>query len=231
MRGAVTYLYRFHHEGTWQELSPLGTGHLLRHGIGSINAAGDVTATVGSTGVIAFGPDGTARTLASLLSRAYAGSAVTVGGPQNRHGEILAEVMLGRSPRLVRLTPAWTCFNGCVRVSDLALSADFVPDPSDPTQDHCSESLNAHDEALVTLTVTTRTGVPLEGVLVSGRFLDDYWTDAPVSGMTDANGLVSFPYTGLCGVGAIALLVDDATGGQGILDKTTGILTGWEIPQ
>ena len=81
------------------------------------------------------------------------------------------------------------------------------------------------------MTVTTRAGIPLQGTLVSGRFMDDYWTNEPVFGTTNANGMVSFSYTGLCGVGAIAFLVDDVTGGQHVLDKSTGILMAWAIPQ
>ena len=195
-----------------------------------------MTATVSSTGVIAYGPSGLARSLDSLLSGAYPppGSpdrAVTSAGPMNRRGEILAEVMLGRSARLVRLAPAWECWSRCLRVDELGIVADFVPDPEDETQDHCAPDLSAHNEAFVVLTVTTPNGVPREGVLVSGRFLDDYWTNEPVSGTTDANGVVSFSYTGLCGVGAIEFLVDGATRGQASLDKTTGILSVWAIPQ
>ncbi len=227
----LVYLYRYDHEGSWQQLSASPTGHLSRYGVGSINDARDVTATVTGTGVIAYGPDGVAQSLAALLSSAYPGSAVTSVGALNGRGEILAQVMLGLSPRLVRLEPAWTCRSGCSRVSDLAITAFFVPDPGDPTQDHCAESLSAHNEALVTLTVTTTTGTPLGGILVSGRFLDDYWTNAPVSGTTDASGVVSFSYTGMCGVGALAFLVDGATGSPGSLDKTAGIPSAWAIPQ
>ena len=227
----LVYLFRFHHEGSWQQLSATGTGHLTTYGIGSINSARDVTATVGGTGVIACGPNGVAQPITALLSSAYPDAAVTAGGPMNHRGQILAEVMLGQSARLVRLTPAWRCWNACLRVSDLAISADFVPDPSDPTQDHCSPDLSAHDEAFVVMTVSAANGVPQEGVLVTGRFLDDYWTDEPVSGTTDANGVVAFDYTGPCGVGAIEFLVDSATRGAASLDKTTGILSVWAIPQ
>lgn len=232
----LIYLFRFHHEGSWQQLSASPTGHLSRSGVGSINDARDVTATVTSRGVIAYGPNGLAQALDPLLSPAYPppgppDSMVTSAGPMNRRGEILAEVMLGRSPRLVRLVPASVCWSGCLRVDDLAISADFVPDPRDPSQDHCSPDLNAHNEAFVVVTVTSASGTPLEGVLVSGRFLDDYWTNAPVSATTDASGVVSFSYTGSCGVGALEFLVDSATRGRASLDKTVGILSVWAIPQ
>lgn len=228
---SLRYLHRFHHEGSWQQISASPTGHLSRYGIGSINDARDVTATVTGTGVIAPGPDGVARPLASLLSPAYPETAVVGGGPQNESGEILAEVLIGAGNRLVRLAPARVCLVGCSRVNDLALSADFVPDPGDPTQDHCSETLSAHNEALVTLTVTTRTGIPLAGALVSGRFLDGYWTNQPVSGTTNANGVASFTFSGPCGVGALTFFVDDVQSGSRSLDKTTGILTVSVIPQ
>jgi len=227
----LVYLFRYHHGGSWQQLSPFGTGHLSSYGVGSINDAGDLTATIGSSGVIAYGPDGTAQTLASLLSPSFQGNGITVGGPMNRNGEILTEVMLGSSSRLVRLTPALDCWNGCLRVRDLSLGAVFVPDPRDPTQDHCSPDLNAHNEALVTLTVTTAAGVPQGGARVFGRFLDNYWTNQPVSGVTDANGAVSFSYSGPCGVGTLTFLVEDARLGQASLDKTKDILSVSAIPQ
>jgi probable HAF family extracellular repeat protein len=223
------YLFRFHHEGTWQQISFAANGNLSRYGVGSINDAGDVTATDQSAGVIAYGPDGLVEALDALLSAAYQGGDVTFGGPMNSEGEILAQVMIGRSPRLVRMIPGRACLQGCLRISDLGLSAWFVPDPNDP--DHCYEGGIMYNEALVSLTVTRRNGTPVQGVLVSGRFLDDYWTNEPVSGLTDSNGIVTFPFTGLCGVGAIAFLVDDAESGNLILDRTVGILTDWAIPQ
>lgn len=230
------YLFRYHHEGSWQQLSASPSGHLSRYGVGSINDARDVTATVTSRGVIAYGPNGLAQALDSLLSPAYPplgnpDSTVASVGPMNRRGEILAEVMLGRSPRLVRLTPSWGCWSGCLRVDDLAISANFVPDPNDPSQDHCAPDLNAYNEAFVVVRVTGENGAPQAGVLVAGRFLDDYWTNEPVSATTDASGVVSFSYTGLCGVGAIAFLVDSATRGQASLDKTAGILSVSAVPQ
>lgn len=232
----LIYLFRFHHEGSWQQLSDSPTGHLSRAGVGSINNARDVTATVASRGVIAHGPYGLAQPLDALLSPAYPplgppDSTVTWAGPMNQRGEILAEVMLGRSPRLVRLQPALQCWNDCLRVDSLAIAANFVPDPNDPSQDHCAPELNAYNEAFAVLTVTTANGVPQQGVQVCGRFLDDYWTNLPVSGTTDANGVVSFSYTGLCGVGALEFLVDKVIRGQATLDKTAGILSVWAIPQ
>jgi len=227
----LAYLYRYTHQGSWQLLSPAGTGHLSVYGIGSINNALDVTGTVLSTGVIAYGPSGLAQSLASKLSPAYPGSVVTSTGPMNANGTILARVLVGNSARLVRLTPAWACSGSCLKVASLVLTADFVPDPTDPTQDHCSSTLTAHNEALATVIVTDGNGAPLANAIVSGRFLDDYWTNAPVIGTTNAAGSVSFPYTGLCGVGAIAFLVDDVTKAGYTLDKLSGVLSAKVIPQ
>jgi probable HAF family extracellular repeat protein len=42
----LVYLYRYHSDGTWQQLSAAGTGHLSNYGIGSIDAEGTVTATI-----------------------------------------------------------------------------------------------------------------------------------------------------------------------------------------
>jgi hypothetical protein len=81
-----------------------------------------------------------------------------------------------------------------------------------------------------TVTITSETGAPFGGVLVSGRFLDDYWTNRPVTGTTNAAGVVSWTYKGPCGVGAIAFLVDGATLAGRSLDRTRGTLTHYVIP-
>ena len=65
---------------------------------------------------------------------------------------------------------------------------------------------------------------------VSGRFLDDYWTNKPVTGTTNASGVVSWTNKGLCGVGAIAFLVENATLGTRRFDRTRGVLTNWVVP-
>jgi len=139
--------------------------------------------------------------------------------------------MIGRSPRLVRLTPGHGCFGGCLVVADLAISSDFVPDPNDPTHDHCFPDGPAYDETVVSVTVINSVGARVADVLVTGRFLDDYWTDQPVSGMTDMLGVVTFTRKGPCGVGANAFLVDAAARDNLLLDRGAGVLTGWAIPQ
>ena len=224
----LRYLFRFHHEGTWQQISLNGTGHLSRYGVGSINAARDVSATVGSTGVIATGPDGLAQPLTPLLSPAYQGSEIAHGGPMNSAGQILSQVMIGRSVRVVRLVPAVSCNTDCIRVSSLTMRGIFVEDPSDPG--HCTPEGKAYNLVSAKLTVTDETGIKLGGVLVRGRFLDDYWTDKPVSATTNAQGTVSFINKGLCGVGAVAFLVDSATKQSQGLDRTAGIVAGFLIP-
>lgn len=226
----LRYLFRFHHEGTWQLLSSSPTGQLTPYGMGSINAARDVTATVTGSAVIAYGPGGLAQSLTQLVSPAYPGSTATSAGPINARGEILARVFVGLSPRLVRLQPVRLPAASGIVVNELTINAIFVPDPNDPTQDHCSQTLNAYNAALVTVRVTMPDAGSPEGVQVSGRFLDDYWMNQPVSGTTDANGVVSFSHTGLCGVGAIAFLVDSATNGVWSLDRTSGVLSTWAIP-
>ena len=105
----------------------------------------------------------------------------------------------------------------------------FVQDPNDPG--HCTPGGNMYNLSQAQLTVTNETGVKLGGVVVSGRFLDDYWTNKPVSGTTDSQGVIKFTHKGLCGVGAIAFLVDKATKGSRVFDRTRGIVTNWVIPE
>jgi hypothetical protein len=227
---SLGYVFRYHHEGVWQQIGVTPNGHLSPSGIGSINPAEDVTATDQGNGVVAYGPDGLAQPLTSLLSPAYQGAVVTGGGPMNSAGQILAQVMIGRSPRLMRLVPAQACATVCMKVNTLQISGEFIDDPNDPG--HCTPY--AQDHVVVDLQITSTAGMPLAGVLVRGRFLDDYWMNKPVSGITNTNGMVSFVHDGLACVGAVAFLTDSATpvsarGPKG-LDKTVGILTGSVIP-
>jgi hypothetical protein len=226
----LLYLFRFHHEGTWQLLSPSGTGHLSSAGVGSINAARDVTATVQSTGVIAPGPDGLAQPLKGLLSPAYAAGDVGTGGPMNSSGQILTRVMIGNSMRLMRLKPATPCVSNCTIVSEVLMKGKFVQDPNDPGS--CAPDLGAYNLVRAKVGVTDEAGAPLAGVKLQGRFLDDYWTDKAVSGTTNADGRVTFVSKGPCGVGAVAFLVDHARlQTTRVFDRTTGIVTRFVIPQ
>jgi probable HAF family extracellular repeat protein len=225
----LVYLFRFHHEGTWQQISPNGNGHLSSYGVGSINAARDVSATVQGNAVVAAGPNGMAQALAPLLSPAYGGATIGKGGPINASGQILTTVMIGRSQRLMKLVPATPCGANCIKVSQLVMRGQFVQDPNDPGS--CAPNGNAFNRVKASLRVTSENGTLLSGVVVSGRFLDDYWTNRPVTGTTNAQGMVTFTNVGPCGVGAVAFLVDRATKAPRAFDRTTGIVTNWVIPQ
>lgn len=224
----LVYPFRLSAGGGWQQISNAGTGRLSRWSMGSINAAQDVTFTALGTAMVAPGPAGTAQSLASRMSPAYPGATVGVAGPMNAAGQILAQVMIGRSQRLVKLTPARACTVDCLVSRALAVTAQFVQDPALPGS--CVQGGKMYNLASASVTITGETGVPLANVQVSGRFLDDYWTNQPVTGTTDASGVVRWSYRGPCGVGAIAFLVDDATLGARTLDRTQGTLTGYVIP-
>lgn len=224
---SLVYLFRFHHEGMWQLLSSAGTGHLSRYGIGSINDDGDVSATVVSTGVIAYGPDGLAQSLVDLLAPPYQGGGISVGGPMNRAGQILSQVLIGRSFRLMRLTPAEPCDTGCAVVSKFQMKGVFIPDPDDP--DGCTPL--AANRVGARMTITDEGGSPVAGAPVRGHFLDDYWLDHVVTGRTDAQGMVQFRHDGPACVGAVAFLLTDLAAKSGReLDRTRGTLTGYVIP-
>ncbi len=224
----LIYPFRLSNGGTWQQLSGIPTGHLSSAGLGSINLAQDVTFTAGSTGLIAAGPAGVGQPLAALVSPAYPGVTVGGGGPMNNAGQILTKVMIGRSQRLMKMVPASPCGSNCLVSSSLVMSAQFVQDPAFPGS--CFQGGKMYNTATVTATFTAEAGAALANVLVSGRFLDDYWTNSPVTGSTNAAGVVSWNYKGLCGVGAIAFLIDQATLGTRTLDKTRGTLSTWVIP-
>ncbi len=162
------------------------------------------------------------------MSPAYPGASVTDAGPMNAAGQVLAQVMIGRSQRLVKLTPVAGCVSNCLVSSSLSIAAQFVQDPALPGS--CVPGGKMYNVAAVAVAITSETGTPLANVLVSGRFLDDYWTNQPVTGTTDASGVVRWGYKGPCGVGAIAFLVEGATLEARILDRTRGTLTGYAIP-
>jgi probable HAF family extracellular repeat protein len=155
----LLYLFRFHHEGvgTWQQISSTPTGHLSRAGVGSINDAGDITATVASAGVIAYGPDGFAQPLASLISPAYAGSFLTSAGPMNASGQILAQMIIGQSGRrLVRLVPGAPCTTNCIRVASIQMVGKGPA--------YCNQG---SDLVKAKLTVTDEAGIPLPAVRIT----------------------------------------------------------------
>ena len=148
----------------------------------------------------------------------------------NASSQILAQVRVGLAGRLMRLTPASTCETSCIRVSQLLFRAKFHQDPNDPG--HCSPG-NKKEYNLVQAraTVTSETGATLSGVLVSGRFMDQYWTNTLVSGTTNAQGIVQFDFKGPCGVGTEAFVVENATKAPLVFDKTVGVLAASALPQ
>jgi probable HAF family extracellular repeat protein len=218
----LAYLFRFHHEGpgTWQQISTVPTGHLSRAGIGSIDDADDLTATVQGSGVIAYGPDGLAQDLAPLVSPAYGGSVVTGVGQLNASGQILAQMIIGQTGRrLVRLVPGEACTTKCIRVVSLKMTGTGPG--------YCDQG---KDRVTATLKVTSETGRALSGVRITGHFFDDYWLDHVVAGNTNSRGKITFKHVGPACVGAIALLVTGAAKAGRTLDRTKGILTDYVIP-
>lgn len=217
----LVYPFRFHHEGTWQQISTIPTGHLSTYGVGSINDAGDITATVAGSGMIAYGPDGLAQFLAPLVSPAYAGSVLTSSGPMNASGQILAEMIIGQSGRrVVRLVPGEACTTNCIQVQSIQTVGKGPA--------FCDQG---SAQAKARLTVTDEAGTPLPGVRITGHFFDDYWLDQIVVGKTNAAGQITFKHQGPACVGAIAFLVTDAaTRTSRTFDRTTGILTNYVIP-
>ena len=216
----LDYPFRYHN-GTWQQISFIPTGHLSSYGVGSINDAQDITATVQSTGMIAAGPSGLLQDLADLVSPAYAGSALTTTGPMNASGQILARMIIGQSgQRLVKLVPGQPCTSNCIQVTSIQMKGRGP--------DRCDQG---SAEAQAKLTVKNEAGVPLAGVRVTGHFFDDYWLDETVVGKTNANGQVTFKHTGPPCVGAIAFLVTNAEARPArTFDRTKGILTSYVIP-
>jgi hypothetical protein len=225
------YTYRYHHEGTgtWQQIDFTGTGSQSPGGIGSINNAQDITNTVSGAAQIAYGPDGLNQSLNALFSPAYK-SVITGGGPMNASSQILAQVMVGLTGTLMRLTPVDTCGTSCIKLSNLLVQAKFHQDPNDPG--HCtSGNKQEYNQVQARATVTSATGAKLSGVLVRGRFMDEYWTNAVVSGTTNAQGIVQFNFKGPCGVGTEAFIVENATKAPLVFDKTVGVLAGSALPK
>lgn len=171
--------------------------------------------------MIAYGPSELAQPLAPLVSSAYGGSVLTSAGQINANGEILARMIIGQSgQRLVRLVPGEPCITNCIQVSSILMKGRGPA--------FCNQG-NAKVRARVT--VTDEAGVKLSGVTVTGHFFDDYWLDETVVGTTNEQGNVTFTHIGPPCIGAIALLITDATTTSNrTLDRTTGILTNHIIP-
>ena len=115
-------------------------------------------------------------------------------------------------------------------MTKLVLKAKFHQDPNDPG--HCTlGNKNEYNLVRATATVTSETGAGLSGVLVTGRFMDQYWTNAVVSGTTNIQGIVQLNFKGPCGVGTEAFIVENATKVPLVFDKTVGVLAGSTLPQ
>ena len=67
-------------------------------------------------------PDGTAQSLAPMVSSAYGVPAVTTGGPINENGQILIGAIIGQSSRLLRMVPISGCSTGCILARKLSSS-------------------------------------------------------------------------------------------------------------
>jgi hypothetical protein len=128
----------------------------------------------------------------------------------------------------VKLTPAAACVSDCLVSSSVVMTGVFVEDGSLPRS--CVAGGRMYNLSTATVTITNESGAPLANAQVSGRFLDDYWTNRPVTGTTDASGVVTWTHKGLCGVGAVAFLVDNASLGTRAFDRTRGMLTSYVIP-
>jgi hypothetical protein len=224
----LVYPFRLSAGGAWQQLSSAGTGHLSRSRMGSISAGQDVSFTAQGTGMLAPGPVGLGQPLTARLSPAYPGATVTDAGPMNAAGQVLSQVMIGRSQRLVKLTPVQACASNCLVGSSLVMTGKFVQDPAFPGS--CVQGGKMYNAATAAVTITSETGAPLANVQVSGRFLDDYWTNRAVTGTTDASGVVRWSHQSLCGVGAIAFFVDGASLEGRTLDRTRGTLSASVLP-
>ncbi|NNU44096.1 PKD domain-containing protein [Ramlibacter montanisoli] len=224
----LVYPFRLTAGGGWQQLTGAGTGRLSRARMGAISAGQDVSFTAQSTGMVAPGPAGLGQPLAARMSPAYPGATVTDAGAMNAAGQVLSQVMIGRSQRLVKLTPVSACASNCLVSSSLVMTGQFVQDPALPGS--CVQGGRMHNLATAAVTIRSETGTPLANVKVSGRFLDDYWTNQAVTGTTDASGVVRWSHKGLCGAGAIAFFVDSASLEGRTLDRTRGTLTGYVIP-
>lgn len=195
--------------------------------IGTVDPAGAITATLGLNGFRAAGPNGPLQALAGLVSSAYPEASVASAGDQSNGGQVLAQVVIGRSLRLTRLVPVPPCTGNCLRVSALTISGRMISAPGQPGQ--CVPG--ASNDVTARLTVTTAGGQPVRGATIRGRFLDDYYLDAPVTLKTSRTGQASTRHQGPACVGAIAFLVDGVDKAGSTLDRSAGRLTAYVIPQ
>ena len=223
------YLAR-HTEGSgWQVLAgPVIAGQPF--GIGSVDPAGTVTASLKQVAYRAAGPTGPATPVANLISAAYGAPgtvAASVAGDQADDGSFLASVLIGRSMRLVKLVPVQPCVGSCMRVASLELNGRMIPAPGQPGQ--CVPG--ASNQVRVRLVVSTPTGQPVRGATIRGRFLDDEHADVAVTLTTNVLGRASAGYAGPACVGAVAFLVDGVERPGLELDRTVGSLASYVVPR
>ncbi len=224
--GFLPYLFRYHHGGTWQRVWSLPAGSTSSFGVGSINADGDLTATVGGAGLVAYGPDGLAQPVGGKLSPAYGASGfVGAVGPINASGQILAQAFIGLSGRLSRLVATEPCASSCIRVASIQMAGRMFSVPPG----YCTPT--AFNIVGAMLTVTDEAGNRLPGATVTGRFLDQYYLDRRFSGTTGRDGTVKVFHLGRACVGTVSTLVEDVTIGSRGLDFAVGELTDGVIPR
>lgn len=223
----LAYMFRYQAVGIWQQIGFGGSGMLSSGGVGAIDPVGTVVGTELSQGVRAAGPDGTAVTLTSLLSPAYAGTFVNSGNDLATDGAILASTTIGRASRLTRMVPVQPCVSNCLRVGSLVVSGKIVYEPRKPGQ--CTT--RAKTTASAQVKVVDASGQPVRGAVVNGRFLDDNYLDGKVSLTTNLQGVALAQHSGPACVGAIAFFVDSVSKSGFTLDRSTGTLTSFVVPQ
>lgn len=225
----LAYPFRLPAGGTWQQISTTYSGSRTPFGFGTINNARDVTLTILGGGAVAIGPGGTAQSLSSRVAASYQGATVTRAGTLNASGQIMASLFIGRSARLVRLTPAKPCTTNCARSAAVALTGRFVQDRRYPGS--CFQGGTMYNAITASVTARNESGAALSGATVAVRILDDYWTSRLLTATTNTSGVASFSTRTPCGVGTVALLVDRITAGTRAFDRTAGVMTASVIPQ
>lgn len=221
------YLARYSDAAGWQVLAGPAASS-VPYGVGGVNGSGTITGHILSSGLISFGPDGPAQSLTSFLSAAYPEAGVGAPGEMADDGSILAQVLIGRSHRLAKLVPVQPCAENCLRVGSIAMKGRMVAEPGQPPG-QCTPG--ARNEVTARITVVGDGGQPVAGATVRGRFLDDYYLDQVVTLRTNRKGQALARHSGEACVGAVAFLVDGVTKTGLALDRTTGQLSAYTIPQ
>jgi hypothetical protein len=223
---SLRYPFRYHATGAWQQIGA-GTGDMSIGGLYAIDSAATIIGTALSAGYRAAGPDGLAVSLSSLLSPAYGGASVSSSGDLASDGSIVASTFIGRSPRLTRLVPVAPCTGRCLRVNALNVTGRMISERGKPGE--CTPK--ASNRASAALSVVDEQGVAVSGATISGRFLDDDYLDTVVTVRTNLQGRATAQHQGPACVGAIAFFVDRVVKTGLAFDRSSGVLTGYVIPQ